>query len=161
MRRSECRGSTKEEALGRHDSKYKSRGRNKLAPLRNFRKKIAWEEQSKQGRQRWVGAGIQEERGKKLGTDCAGLQLQRMICLWGCTVEMSEDGRWGVALKVLSDCCSKQSREQESGEKSVELCSAPSQALPLTRPPNDEVGATGHEALQRHPAPGLFNNIKY
>ena len=70
--RSECRAARRREALGRHDSKYKAqRGRNKLAPLRNFRKKIAWEEQSKQGRQRWVGPA---SGGEALGTDCAGLQ---------------------------------------------------------------------------------------
>lgn len=46
--RSECRAAGRTEALGRHDSEYKvQRGRNKCAPLRNFRKKAVWEEQNK------------------------------------------------------------------------------------------------------------------
>lgn len=150
--RSECRAARRREALGRHDSKYKAqRGRNKLAPLRNFRKKIAWEEQSKQGETEVGGAGIRR-RGAR--TDCAGLQASENDAR-GVLRKYLEDGRWGgVALKVPSELlCSKQSREQESGRR-VELSPAPSQALPLTRPPNDEVRATGHRDIAgAHPAP--------
>lgn len=80
--RSECRAARTTEALGRYDSEYKvQRGRNKCAPLRNFRKKTVWEEQNKQGKQRWVG--MESER-EVLGRTVQGCKLQTMTPLGVC-----------------------------------------------------------------------------
>lgn len=151
--RSECRAARRREALGRHDSKYKAqRGRNKLAPLWNFRKKIAWEEQSKQGRQRWKGAGIRR-RGARGRT--AGLQASENDASGGVLHgKYLEDGRWGCFKKSSLNCSAanslgSKSRREECGA----MFQRPAKHCRWHGHSNDEVRATGHEHCRRHPAP--------
>lgn len=96
--RSARRAARRRDALGRHDSEYKAqRGRNKCAPLRNFREKTVWEEQNKQGKQRWVGMVSEREA---LGTDCAGLQALENDASGGMlSGNILEMGCGGCALK--------------------------------------------------------------
>ena len=150
--RSECRAARRREALGRHDSKSKAqRGRNNLAPLRNFRKKTVWEEQNQQGRQRWVGT---VSEGEALGTDCAGLSALEN------DVEIS--WRWGVGAcfkKPSQNCSAGNSLGSKSGkEKSEELWSSvqPSTAddTATTRWGRQDVCTASATLL-----PGLFNTI--
>lgn len=124
-----------------------------LAPWGNFRKKMRGRSRASRGDR---GGWGRHPRRRGARDGLCGAASFREWCLWGCaTWEIS--WRWevgGVALKVLSEHSAANSLGSRVRERRVwSYVQAPSQALPLTRPPNDEVRATGHEHCRRHPAP--------